>query len=161
MTTTTDFAKARAELERAEQRATVARQRADEAGAREAERRTECERRWDEAMLACYDPEQLDADVADAEHRLEGALAADPVVNAAVALRKAKMRRRLADELKVGIVTRLTGEPPVYNQPPTDVIVGDTIERFVERRGSQLAHQEVERWWAQREAAANESTSTA
>jgi hypothetical protein len=61
-----------------------------------------------------------------------------------VALRKAKMARRLADELRAGIVTRLTGEPPVYSLPPTDVILGTTIERHIERRGSQQAQEDVE-----------------
>jgi hypothetical protein len=70
------------------------------------------------------------------------------------------MRRRLADELRVGIASRLHGEPPIYSMPPTEVIVTTEVERFVERRGSELAHEEVEAWWAAREQAASDSFST-
>jgi hypothetical protein len=39
---------------------------------------------------------------------------------------------------------------------PTEVAVDDVVQRLVERRGSELAHAEVEASWAARERAAVE-----
>jgi hypothetical protein len=154
---TMDLDKARAELERAEQRAIAAREKAEKAAALEAERKAERERQWDMAMAKLYSPDALDADVAAAERRFEKALADDPVVQAAVELRQARMRRYLAADLFRGCQGRLTGEPaPAVGTGPTEVEVGLTIERLVERRGSALAHDELEQWWQVREAAASE-----
>jgi hypothetical protein len=152
---TTDVAKARADFERAERRATEARRKAERAAALDAERRAQREERFDRATLELYDGDALDEAISEAQRAFEAALQADPVIRAAVDLRRILMRRRLADELRVGIASRLYGEAPSYSVPPTDVIVGDRIERFVERRGSELAHAEVEQWWKAREEAAS------
>ena len=68
-----------------------------------------------------------------------------------MALRAVRVRRRLADELYSGVMQRLTGEPVPVTAPPTEVNFGPTVERHIERRGSELAHEEVEQWWKARE----------
>jgi hypothetical protein len=156
VSTTDDIDRLQAELAKAESRAAKAREAAERAAALDAERRARRADRFDAATLELYDEVAWDQAVADAQAAFERALAEDPMVEAAVSLRQAKMRRRLADELRAGIASRLHGQAPTYAMPPTDVVVTTEVERYVERKGSELAHEEVERWWAAREAAGDE-----
>jgi hypothetical protein len=160
MPTTTELDKAMAEHERAERRAAEAREKAERATAIEAERRALHEEQFDRATVGLYDEvkeHELDAAVAAAEARLDQVLADDPVTAAFLELRRAKMARYLGGQLRDQLVATLEGRPlSLGGHPHPDVQVAGVLERMVEKRGSELAHEELGRWWEAREAATGE-----
>jgi hypothetical protein len=78
------------------------------------------------------------------------------LVQAAIAIRQAQVRRYLAENLREQIAAPLEGRGgrSVGTAPTFEPVTA--IAGFIERRASELAGQEVDAWWHEREQAAKE-----